>query len=109
VLAGRNGTAILFSAEVDATMAIRIHGQIVLDGDKGYVTVEGDTVTDVNSTLARAMALQAARGHMTRPGIHEQSGPYPVDPDTGEPYDNPVGGVKPNTKYRQDFTLHGAL
>lgn len=90
-------------------MAIKLHGDLILDGDKGVVTVEGDSVSDVNSTQARAFAVQCAKGRMNRPGVSDQSGPYPVDPDTGQPYDNPLSGLKPGTKYRQDFTLQGGF
>lgn len=90
-------------------MPIKLHGDLTLDGEKGVVIVEGDNVSEVNSTLARALAVQCARGRMNRPGVSEQSGPYPVDPDTGQPYDNPLQGLKPGTKYRQDFTLQGGF
>jgi hypothetical protein len=88
-------------------MAIRLHGDLLITGDKGDITIEGDSVSDVNSTLARAYAVGAAKGRMNRPGISSQSGPYPVDPDTGQPYDNPFQGLKPGTVFRQDFTLQG--
>lgn len=90
-------------------MPISLCGDLVLDGDKGIVTVEGDNVAEVNSTQARAYAVQVAKGRMNRPGVSDQSGPYPVDPDTGQPYDNPLAGLKPGTKYRQDFTLQGGF
>lgn len=90
-------------------MAISLHSDLVLDGEKGYVTVEGDSVADVSSTQARAYALQCARGRMNRPGVCDQSGPYPVDPETGEPYDDPLAGLKPGTRFRQDFTFQGGF
>jgi isopentenyl phosphate kinase len=90
-------------------MAIKLHGDLVIDSGQGIVVIEGDTVTDVNSTQAKAYALQVAKGRMNRPGISTQSGPYAINPKTGEAYDNPLQGLHPGTKFRQDFTLQEGI
>jgi hypothetical protein len=54
---------------------------IAVNGPKATVTVEGANSRDVNATNAKTMALQAARGFVTRPDISGQSGPYPVNAD----------------------------
>lgn len=86
-------------------MGISLHGKPASNGDTGKVSINGDTVAEVNSSQAKAFALQAGKSIMSRPGISGQSGPYPVDPDTGEAYDNPLQGLKAGTTFRQDFDL----
>jgi hypothetical protein len=90
-------------------MSIRLHGDLTLNGDTGVVTIEGDTVAEVNSAQAKAYALQVAKGRMNRPGISGQSGSYAIDPDTDRPYTDPLRGIKPESKHRQDFSLQGGF
>jgi hypothetical protein len=90
-------------------MSIRLHEAPRFSGDAGTVTVEGDSVAEVNSATAKAMAMECVRGRMNRPGISGQSGPYPVDPETNEEYENPFQALKPGTRFRQDFNFQGGF
>jgi hypothetical protein len=56
-------------------------GKITVNGPQGKVTVEGSGPSEVSDTNAKNMALNAARGFLTKPGIASQNGPYSVDAD----------------------------
>ena len=52
----------------------------VFAGQESTIIVSGDSIDDVASTEAKHMALQkAAALGMSKPGISDQSGCYPVD------------------------------
>jgi len=93
------------------------HGELRLESDrKGTVTVEGDTIAEVTGPEAKTLALQVATSRLSKPGFSSQSGPYPVDPRTGQPIavTTPEGELldvvlPPGVKYRNDIAIQAAL
>jgi len=83
-------------------------GKVTVNGPKATVTVEADTQREVGDTTAKNMALNAARGFISRPGISAQSGSYPVD-EAGHQLEDlskaPPGGFR----FRQDFTIQESM
>ena len=62
-------------------MAVKIvDDACVFAGQESTITVSGDSIDDVAGTEAKNMALQkAAALGVSKPGISDQSGYYPVD------------------------------
>jgi hypothetical protein len=90
-------------------VAIQMVGEPRLEGEKVLITIRGNTPGEVGSTEARAYGQQVARQFMLAPGNSETSGPYAVDPATGEPYANPLGPLKPGSWFQQDYKFQGRL
>ena len=82
-------------------------GKITVNGPKATVTVQGATSHEVNDTNAKLMAINAARGFLTRPGISGQSGPYPVDA-AGNQLTSLVG-LPEGFRFRQDFSIQEGM
>jgi hypothetical protein len=83
-------------------------GKIAINGPQATVTVESETYREVSDTAAKVVALNAARGFLTRPGISGQSGPYPVDAEGNQLVDL-TQGLPPGSRYRQDFTIQEGM
>jgi len=83
-------------------------GTIEVNGPQATVTIQGNSSREVNDTNAKTMALQAARGFLTRPGISGQSGPYPVDADGNQLVDL-TKGLPEGFHYRQDFKIQEGM
>jgi hypothetical protein len=83
-------------------------GKITVNGPKGTVTVQGNTSREVSDADAKNMALQAARGFLTRPGISGQSGPYPVDAE-GNQLEDLTKGLPDGFRFRQDFSIQEGM
>lgn len=79
------------------------------NANKGVVIIAGDNQEEVISPAARRMAVEAAAGHLTRPGTSGQESPYPVDEDGKTSEELILGrGDKKIAGYRCDFNISGA-
>ena len=85
-------------------MALKIvDDACVFAGQESTIIISGDSIDDVASTEAKNMALQkAAALGMSKPGISDQSGYYPVDIE-GNTLDSIEGTDV--TGWRNDFRI----
>lgn len=94
-------------------MSLSIIGECRVQGSRGIVVIEGETIGEVNSPLAKSAALQAATTRLSRPGIAGQSGAYAVD-DNGEPVplngaDGRPMGLPAGSRFRQEFQIQAGI
>lgn len=75
---------------------------------QGVVTIQGDTMEEVQGADARRMALQAASSRISRPGV-STGAPYPVDADGNSSEDLMMGRAGAAAGYRVDYQVTGGL
>ena len=79
------------------------------DGRRGIIVVRGDTVTDVGGTTAKTKALtKAASMGITRAGISEQTGHYPVNAAGETMVSSDADGDKFD-HWRNDFSVTSGM
>jgi hypothetical protein len=79
------------------------------DGRRAVIVMRADTITDVGSTAAKTKALtKAAAMGITRAGISDQTGHYPVNAD-GETMTNSNVDEDEFDHWRNDFSIAAGM
>jgi hypothetical protein len=81
------------------------------DGNERRMTVivAAETIPELNSSQAKALATKhAAAQGVSRPGISDSSGTYPVDAEGNSDEDLVLGRRPGVVGYRHDFTVLSA-
>lgn len=79
------------------------------DGRHGVIVMRADTITDVGSTAAKTKALtKAASMGITRAGISDQTGHYPVNA-AGETMSNSDADEDEFDHWRNDFSVTSGM